>query len=102
MDDERKPAVTLRGGKFATCALGGAYLYGCIHTALTIVAPADTDRDTTTLIASSSATPDTGMAFISNAITEEQVRVDMPWLKGFMTTKRSTGIPRTPPSASLA
>jgi hypothetical protein len=42
------------------------------------------------------------MAFISNAITEEQVRVDMPWLKGFMTTKRSTGIPRTPPSASLA
>jgi hypothetical protein len=90
MPDE--PVVIPRGRKRAfTCALCGAYLYACTHTALTIVAPADTDRDATALIVNGTSTAsDTGMVVVFNAITEQESRVDMPWLKGFMTTKRST------------
>jgi hypothetical protein len=85
MKDDKK-SVTVRGGKVAKCALCGAYLYACTHTALTIFAPSDTKRDATAIAAMTSAPSDT---VIVN-YTEAEVRTDMPWLKGFMVTKRST------------
>jgi hypothetical protein len=97
MEDDKKPVVLrtpLPRGRtfaFAACALCGAYV--CSHVALTIIAPDDTQRDATTLIASTTASGDTGFSVVSfDAITEAEYRVDMPKVYGVVTkpTKPST------------
>ncbi|HWE20875.1 MAG TPA: hypothetical protein VG758_27515, partial [Hyphomicrobiaceae bacterium] len=67
--------------------------YACTRVAHTIVAPYDTQRDATTLIASTTASSDTGFSVVAfDAITEAEYRVDMPKVYGVVTkpTKPST------------
>jgi hypothetical protein len=97
MEDNKKPVAfrtPLPRGRtfaFATCALCGAY--ACTHIAHTIVAPYDTQRDVTTLIASTTASGDTGLSVVTfDSITEAEYRVDMPKVYRVVTkpTKPST------------
>src|SRR5262245_11323802 len=60
-------------GRGLTCVLCG--LYACTHMGLTILMPADTDRDASSLIVATgtASVSDTGLAIVLNMITEDEV-----------------------------